>query len=291
MFKHAGWLIARGSAARRSVRRWRKRRRRRAPGPRRSRCRPRATRWRSPPSAARSTWSAAASAATPCRWSTNTIRRPTHGGPARRCRRGSITWASPCSNGKIITVGGFIGSVHRGAVNEVYQYDPAADQWRALAPLKRAARLGRRDRARWQGPRHRRPRRRQHVHRRHPRGLRSRDRQVVRARAGAEGARSLRRRRDRGQNPRHRRPRHQPGQPGRRARRLRSEDQHLVGRPAAADRAQRARLRALPGHDRGAGRRAAARHVCRKTRPTIRSRCAGGRSPQCRAAVTAPARR
>jgi N-acetylneuraminic acid mutarotase len=39
-------------------------------------------------------------------------------------------------NGKIITVGGFIGSVHRGAVNEVYQYDPAADQWRALAPLK-----------------------------------------------------------------------------------------------------------------------------------------------------------
>ena len=39
-------------------------------------------------------------------------------------------------DGKIITVGGFIGSVHRGAVSDVYQYDPAADAWRTLAPMK-----------------------------------------------------------------------------------------------------------------------------------------------------------
>ena len=38
--------------------------------------------------------------------------------------------------GKIITVGGFIGSVHRGAVSDVYEYDPAANTWRALAPMK-----------------------------------------------------------------------------------------------------------------------------------------------------------
>src|SRR5262245_32084315 len=37
--------------------------------------------------------------------------------------------------GKIVTVGGFIGSVHRGAVADVYQYDPAADSWRALPSL------------------------------------------------------------------------------------------------------------------------------------------------------------
>ena len=46
-------------------------------------------------------------------------------------------------DGKIITVGGFIGSVHRGAVSDVYEYDVAADTWRTLAPLKSAARLGR----------------------------------------------------------------------------------------------------------------------------------------------------
>ena len=38
--------------------------------------------------------------------------------------------------GKIITVGGFIGSVHRGAVSDVYEYNPAADTWRTLAPMK-----------------------------------------------------------------------------------------------------------------------------------------------------------
>ncbi len=46
--------------------------------------------------------------------------------------------------GKIVTVGGFIGSPHRGAVSDVYEYDPVADSWRALAPLKnRAARSAR----------------------------------------------------------------------------------------------------------------------------------------------------
>ena len=38
--------------------------------------------------------------------------------------------------GKIITVGGFIGSVHRGAVSDVYEYDTATDTWRVLAPMK-----------------------------------------------------------------------------------------------------------------------------------------------------------
>src|SRR5262249_21455898 len=38
--------------------------------------------------------------------------------------------------GKIITIGGFVGSPHRGAVDEVYEYDPAGNKWRALAPLK-----------------------------------------------------------------------------------------------------------------------------------------------------------
>ena len=38
--------------------------------------------------------------------------------------------------GKIITVGGFVGSAHRGAVSDVYEYDPATDTWRTLAPLK-----------------------------------------------------------------------------------------------------------------------------------------------------------
>src|SRR5215218_2106349 len=39
-------------------------------------------------------------------------------------------------DGMIITVGGFIGSVHRGAVSDVYEYNVAADTWRTLAPMK-----------------------------------------------------------------------------------------------------------------------------------------------------------
>jgi N-acetylneuraminic acid mutarotase len=38
-------------------------------------------------------------------------------------------------NGKIYVVGGFVANVHVGAVNRVFEYDPAADRWRALAPL------------------------------------------------------------------------------------------------------------------------------------------------------------
>ena len=154
--------------------------------------------------------------------------------------------------GKIITVGGFIGSVHRGAVSDVYEYDPAADTWRALAPMKNAARLGRRHRARRQGPRRRRPRRRQHVHRRHPRGVRSGDRAMERARAVAAAARPP----GAGRGSTASSMPSAAASPIRRAashpRHLRSEDQFLVVRSAAADRAQRAGLCALPGHDRGA---------------------------------------
>ena len=39
-------------------------------------------------------------------------------------------------DGKIYTVGGFIGSVHRGAVSDVYRYDPDTDHWQTLAPMK-----------------------------------------------------------------------------------------------------------------------------------------------------------
>ena len=38
-------------------------------------------------------------------------------------------------NGKIYVVGGFVANVHVGAVNRVFEYDPATDRWRALAPL------------------------------------------------------------------------------------------------------------------------------------------------------------
>src|SRR5258708_10226291 len=39
-------------------------------------------------------------------------------------------------NGKIITVGGFLASVHAYPQALVYEYDPAANTWRALAPMK-----------------------------------------------------------------------------------------------------------------------------------------------------------
>jgi N-acetylneuraminic acid mutarotase len=40
-------------------------------------------------------------------------------------------------NGKIITVGGFVGAgVHRDGQPLVFEYDPATDAWRALAPMK-----------------------------------------------------------------------------------------------------------------------------------------------------------
>jgi N-acetylneuraminic acid mutarotase len=40
-------------------------------------------------------------------------------------------------NGKIYTVGGFIGgSVHKDGQNSAFEYDPALDTWRILAPIK-----------------------------------------------------------------------------------------------------------------------------------------------------------
>ena len=33
------------------------------------------------------------------------------------------------ANGKIYTIGGFVGSVHRDAQNAVYEYDPASNAW------------------------------------------------------------------------------------------------------------------------------------------------------------------
>jgi N-acetylneuraminic acid mutarotase len=38
-------------------------------------------------------------------------------------------------NGKIFLVGGFIANVHVGAVDRVFEYDPAYDSWRAVASL------------------------------------------------------------------------------------------------------------------------------------------------------------
>ena len=39
-------------------------------------------------------------------------------------------------NGKVYTVGGFVGSVHRDAQNAAYEYDPVTDTWRILALMK-----------------------------------------------------------------------------------------------------------------------------------------------------------
>ena len=60
-------------------------------------------------------------------------------------------------NNKLYTFGGFIGAVHQGASDAALEYDPATDTWRRLAPMKGAALGGRRGRAQWQDPCHRRP--------------------------------------------------------------------------------------------------------------------------------------
>ena len=39
-------------------------------------------------------------------------------------------------NGKIYVIGGFLPQVHAIAQTAAYEYDPAADRWRTLAPLK-----------------------------------------------------------------------------------------------------------------------------------------------------------
>ena len=107
-------------------------------------------------------------------------------------------------DGKIYTFGGFTSSVHQGAGDVVFEYDPANDRWRTLAPMKapRAAVgvavlagkihvIGGRGARRGDGC--------------NARGLRSRDRDVERSSAVAEGARPHGCGRGGGQNPRHRR--------------------------------------------------------------------------------------
>jgi N-acetylneuraminic acid mutarotase len=43
--------------------------------------------------------------------------------------------AAAVLNGKVYAIGGFVGQDHKGAVDRVFEYDPATDAWRALAPL------------------------------------------------------------------------------------------------------------------------------------------------------------
>ena len=39
-------------------------------------------------------------------------------------------------NGKVFVVGGFTRNVHMGALDVAFEYNPASDSWRTLAPLK-----------------------------------------------------------------------------------------------------------------------------------------------------------
>src|SRR5262249_47494832 len=50
--------------------------------------------------------------------------------------RGLVHMGTAVVNGKIITVGGFLASVHAYPQTLVYEYDPAANTWRPLAPMK-----------------------------------------------------------------------------------------------------------------------------------------------------------
>jgi N-acetylneuraminic acid mutarotase len=43
--------------------------------------------------------------------------------------------AATVLNGKIYTVGGFTSDGHKGVADHVFEYDPATDAWRTLAPL------------------------------------------------------------------------------------------------------------------------------------------------------------
>ena len=66
----------------------------------------------------------------------NTTSPPIAGANARHCPRGMTHAAATSLNGKIYVVGAFTASGHGNAVNLVYEYDPATDTWRTLAPLK-----------------------------------------------------------------------------------------------------------------------------------------------------------
>ena len=94
-------------------------------------------------------------------------------------------------NGKVYTIGGFVGSVHRDAQNAVYEYDPASDTWRDSCVDESAACVGRRRRARRQDLR----RRRAQSGRSggwHQRSVRSGHQHLEGARAAAEAAGSHR---------------------------------------------------------------------------------------------------
>ena len=43
--------------------------------------------------------------------------------------------AAAVLDGKIYAIGGFVGQDHKGSIDRVFEYDPASDAWRALAPL------------------------------------------------------------------------------------------------------------------------------------------------------------
>ena len=67
-------------------------------------------------------------------------------------------------DGKIYTVGGLIGSVHRGAVSDVYRYDPATDHWQTLAPSRVPGVPSASLYSTAKSSRHRRPQHRQYLH-------------------------------------------------------------------------------------------------------------------------------
>src|SRR5262249_56668892 len=48
---------------------------------------------------------------------------------------GATHMTATAANGKIYLVGGFLGSQHKDAVAGAFEYDPAVDTWRTLAPL------------------------------------------------------------------------------------------------------------------------------------------------------------
>ncbi len=241
-------------------------RKRKEAGPRRRRCRRASTRSRLPPSPANSTSWAAACLASPGpiivqydpandSWRT---RAPL---PRSLDHIGSVEL-----NGKIYLIGGFVGGgVHRDGQNTAFEYDPASDTWRILAPMKAGRGFRWRGRARRQDPRHRRTLARQQRHGRDARGLRSGDQQLEGARAAAEGARSRRRGRDGRQDLFRGRPLRALHRSHRHARYLRSEEQHLDLRTGNADTAQRACGRGLQRRVHGARRRDASdRHQCRE---------------------------
>src|SRR5262249_4381968 len=66
-------------------------------------------------------------------------RRGPRGAGARGAGRGAQArdhLGVAAHNGKIYTFGGFTSSVHQGAGDVAFAYDPANDRWQTLAPMK-----------------------------------------------------------------------------------------------------------------------------------------------------------